>query len=281
MILAVCISALVFCPAGIVSADEETELPNPGVTPDSPFYFFDELVEQISLRFTLQAEAKAEKALQFAEERLAEMNCMMARNNVKAAIRAMNGYTARIDTAIEAVAAMGNQGAGTQAMLALGMAKHTAILDDITGETPEEAREVMIQTRERAHVCQQMALGLLEQEDPEMATQVKLKLTERQCNSVRVMAENEATANVQEDTPETTAPNGQASDDTVTQTQGNAQGQPTAGEQKAGWGESSNGEGPGLENQWGTDTKNEGAEWGETSGGAGPDLQNQWGQANN
>ncbi|MFC1956743.1 DUF5667 domain-containing protein [Chloroflexota bacterium] len=209
IVLAVCTSVLILCPTGTAFAQEAAQLPSPGITPDSPFYFLDELAEQITLRFTFREDARAEKALQYAEERLAEMNCMMARNNVRATIRAMNGYIHCIDVAMEAVEASGNQGTSSQAMLALGMAKHTAIFDDVAGEIPEEAREVMTQTRERAHICQQIALRLMEQEDPEMANQVRLMLRKRQRNSVRVMAGEEETTSFQEDSQETTVPSEQ------------------------------------------------------------------------
>ena len=282
IVLAVCTSALVFCPTGTVFAQEEAELPAPGITPDRPFYFFDELAEQIALRFTFGEEARAEKALQYAEEKLAEMNCMMAKNNARAAVRAMSGYTHYIDVAMEAVAASGNRSSSTQAMLALGTAKHTEIFDDITGKIPEEARQVMTQTRERALICQQMALGLLEQEDPKMANQVRLRLMERQRNSVRVIAEDEEVTNVQEDAQDdTTVPGDQNTDEDTPQVQGNNEEQAAGGEQWVGWGQPSDGEGPGLENHWGVDPGGQGAGWGEASDGEGPDLQNRWGQTNN
>ena len=48
IVLAVCTSALVLCPTGIAFAQEAAQLPSPGITPDSPFYFWDELAEQIA-----------------------------------------------------------------------------------------------------------------------------------------------------------------------------------------------------------------------------------------
>ena len=51
---------------------QDKELPSPGITPDSPFYFFDKLGKSIGMAFTFGSEAKARKALQYAEERLAE-----------------------------------------------------------------------------------------------------------------------------------------------------------------------------------------------------------------
>lgn len=274
IILAACTSALILFPTGTAFAEETVALPPPGITPDSPLYFWDELAEKISLRFTLRAEARAEKAMHYAEERLAEMNSMMARNNVQATIRAMNGYTHWIDIAAENIGTSGNQGANTQAMLALGIAKHTASLDDIADEIPEEARKVMTQTRERACICQQMALGQMEQEDPELANQVRLMLMERQRNSVRLMAGNEAITNAQEEPPDTTLPDEQGTGETKTQTQNSGQEQLTTGGQRTEQGESGNGSGPSLENHQGSGADGQGAGGNPPGKGEGPNLQN-------
>jgi hypothetical protein len=278
IVLAVCTLALVFCPASAAFAQEQTELPAPGITPGSLFYFFDELAEQVSLRFTFRQEARLEKALQYAEEKIAEMNHMIARNNVRAIIQAMNAYNNRIDAAMESVDALGNQGASTHAILALRMAKHIAIFDDIEAGIPGEARLTMTRIRERACICQQMALQLMEQEDPEMANQVKLKLREQKRNSVRVMAGEEVTTNVQEDSRETKVSGEQDLGEDITQLQGNKKGQPDDVEQGAGLGHSSDGEGPGLGNRWSSGAGGQGASWGETSEGEGPNLENHGGQ---
>ncbi len=278
IVLAVCTLALVFCSASTAFAQDQTELPAPGITPDSLFYFFDELAEQVCLRFTFRQEARLEKALQYAEEKIAEMNHMVARNNVRATIQAMNAYNNRISAAMESVDALGNQGASTHAILALRMAKHTAIFDDIEAGIPGEARLTMTRIRERACICQQMALRLMEQEDPEMANQVKLKLKEQKRNSVRVMAREEVTTNVQEDSRETEVSGEQDLGEDTTQLQGNKKGQPDDVEQGTGLGHSSDGEGPSLENRWIFGAGGQGAYWGETSEGKGPNLENNWGQ---
>ena len=61
--------------SGTAYAQEE-ELPNPGITPDSPFYFLDNWGKNIGLFFAFGPEAKARKALEYAEERLAEAQAM-------------------------------------------------------------------------------------------------------------------------------------------------------------------------------------------------------------
>lgn len=51
----------------------ETAQVEAGLTPDSPFYFMDRLGESLSVAFTFNDEGKAVKHLEFAEERLSEM----------------------------------------------------------------------------------------------------------------------------------------------------------------------------------------------------------------
>ncbi|MFC1934550.1 DUF5667 domain-containing protein, partial [Chloroflexota bacterium] len=64
MVPIIVILALMLCSSGVVYAQEaETTLPDPGTTPDSPFYFMDKWGKQISLAFTFNAQRKGEKAL--------------------------------------------------------------------------------------------------------------------------------------------------------------------------------------------------------------------------
>ncbi|MDH5781614.1 MAG: DUF5667 domain-containing protein, partial [Dehalococcoidia bacterium] len=86
----VCVFALTFCFGGVAYGQEEAGLPGPGITPDSPFYFADKWAKQLTLMFTFKEEAKVRKALQYAEERLAELDVMLAKNRVREATEANN-----------------------------------------------------------------------------------------------------------------------------------------------------------------------------------------------
>ena len=57
-------------------ASSETSLPDPGTTPDSFFYFMDTLAENMALAATFDADAKIEKRLEIAQEKLAEARAM-------------------------------------------------------------------------------------------------------------------------------------------------------------------------------------------------------------
>ncbi|MFC2066344.1 DUF5667 domain-containing protein [Chloroflexota bacterium] len=88
MVPLISILALMLCFGGVAYAQEGEALPDPGITPDSPFYFADKWGKQISLMFTFKAENKVQKALQYADERLAEVDAMIAKNKVKEATEA-------------------------------------------------------------------------------------------------------------------------------------------------------------------------------------------------
>jgi len=49
---------------------------NAGVKPGSFFYFFDTTFEKVNLFFTFNPEKKAKKALEYADERLAEIEAV-------------------------------------------------------------------------------------------------------------------------------------------------------------------------------------------------------------
>ncbi|MCH2453610.1 MAG: DUF5667 domain-containing protein, partial [Halobacteriales archaeon] len=79
-------------------------LENPGLTPDSPFYFLDGIGESVQLAITLDPEAKIDLELEFAEEKVAEARAMAKEGNFDAMAVAENRHDAvldRVETKIE------------------------------------------------------------------------------------------------------------------------------------------------------------------------------------
>jgi hypothetical protein len=64
--------------------DEELELPDPGITPDSPFYALDMFFEGVQEFFTFDPQAKARLHVAFAAERIAEIKVMLETKGVEA-----------------------------------------------------------------------------------------------------------------------------------------------------------------------------------------------------
>lgn len=70
----------------------DNNLPSPGITPDSPFYFFDNLLEKINLSLTFSPEGKAKKAFQYSKEKLAEARLMAFKNKIEDFKKAFQYY---------------------------------------------------------------------------------------------------------------------------------------------------------------------------------------------
>lgn len=190
MVPLIAILALMLCSSGVVYAQEaDVTLPDPGTTPDSPFYFMDKWGKSISLAFTSNAQSKAEKALRYADERMAEIDAMMAKNKIKEATRAANEYQNCLGIATKNMEQARLKGADISEKVALMAEKHLGYLSDSTDNATTDARMLMTQTRERAMTCQETALKNMAQGDPEKAAQLNLQLMERQLNRIRVQAE--------------------------------------------------------------------------------------------
>ena len=198
----VCILALTFCFGGVAYAQEEARLPDPGITPDSPFYFADKWAKQLTLMFTFKEEAKVRKALQYAEERLAELDAMLAKNRVREATEANNEYQNCLAIATKSVERAQVEDTGTSEMVALAASKHLEILNDRIADAPQNAQVVLTQTRERARICQEAALRSMVQGDPEKAAEINLMLMERQLRRIRVRVEEQQATGLQEELQE-------------------------------------------------------------------------------
>ena len=75
--------SLLFIPA-LVFAQNQAVLPNAGLTPESPFYFFDKLGEALREFFTFNPESKAHLQIDFAAERIAEIKIILETKGVNA-----------------------------------------------------------------------------------------------------------------------------------------------------------------------------------------------------
>ncbi|MFC2006968.1 DUF5667 domain-containing protein [Chloroflexota bacterium] len=190
MVPIIAILALMLCSSGVAYAQEaEATLPDPGTTPDSPFYFMDQWGKSISLAFTVNAQRKAEKALRYADERMAEIDAMMAQNKIKQATKAANGYQNYLEVTNKNMEQARLKGADVSEKVALMAEKHLGYLSDSTDNATGDARMLMTQARERAMTCQETALKNMAQGDPQKAAQFNLQLMERQLNRIRVQVE--------------------------------------------------------------------------------------------
>jgi len=196
-VLICCSLALTFCFPGAVYAQEE-ELPDPGITPDSPFYFLDNLGKKLGLMFTFGDEAKAQKALGYAEERLAEANAMALKNKLKEMTRAAGEYEQFMAMVNERLHAkvQRNPSANISEEVALATEKHLATLDRVRSRVPEEGQEALERARERTLDGHQQSLRALARNRVEIAAEVNLNAIQNRLRWALEKASENATDEV-------------------------------------------------------------------------------------
>jgi hypothetical protein len=212
------ITSLLF--GGAAYAQNE-ELPDPGITPDSPFYFFDTWGKNINMFFTFGPEAKAKKALRYAEERLSEAQAMGNKNKVREMTRAANDYDsfmAMVNERLEEAAKNGTSDNISERLAALSYRIHVRLSElkdkmppgvkkDITttdNETREEARETINRAKIATINSQIKALRILAKNKPERALDISSDTIEKLMERARFrVSENVTTDNITGDVEET------------------------------------------------------------------------------
>ncbi len=184
-------------PTGILAAAETASdtLPDPGITPDSPFYFMDKWGKQISLAFTFNTESKVRKALQYAEERLAEAEAMAAQNKVRAMEKAANEYANCLAVATQSMTRAMNKGIDTSGQVAdvtsqhlAYMYRHQAATNQQDGTACGDCEQIRLRMQDRAVTCQEDTVGALSSRNPEGALQLGTRLMEQATVRLQNMA---------------------------------------------------------------------------------------------
>ena len=132
---------------------------NPGVKPGSFFYFFDTTFEQISLFFTFSPEKKAEKALAYADERLAEVEAIAEEQNSNAVKTAITNYESNIALAAEKSKEVQDKGKAENllTLIANNASKNQEVLSAVLIKVPDEAKEAITQAIEASRKGQEEA----------------------------------------------------------------------------------------------------------------------------
>jgi len=186
IILITCLITTSFLFTGTVYAQDE-ELPDPGITPDSPFYFFDKLGKNIGMFFTFGPENKARKALKYAEERLAEARVMAEKNKAKALRNAADDYDEFMAMANKRIREVKKQDISENITesVALAISKHLSVLEKVRERVPDEASEAVTRVREASVNRQVNALRELANTRLERALDISSDAINRQMERVR------------------------------------------------------------------------------------------------
>ncbi len=122
---------------------QETELPSPGLLPDSPFYFLETIAEEIVTFFTFGDLKKAERYATLAAERLAEVQAVVEKGKPEFAEKTLARYENQLNNSIARAKKAQVKGQSTEkVMTRVGQAtsKHLEVLAQVYEKVPEQAK---------------------------------------------------------------------------------------------------------------------------------------------
>ncbi len=128
---------------------QETELPDPGLTPDSPFYFLETIAEEIVTFFTFGDLKKAERYATLAAERLAEAQAVVEKGKSELVEKTLARYEKQLNNSIaRAEKAMAEDKNTEKAMAVLAKvgkatSKHLEVLAEVYEKVPEQAKSAI------------------------------------------------------------------------------------------------------------------------------------------
>ena len=131
---------------GPVVLAQETELPNPGLTPDSLFYVLEWISEGIGTFFTFGDLKKAERYAALAVERLAEVQAMVEKGKHKFVEKTLQRYENQLNNSIaraeKAQAKTQNTEKVMEVVARVGKATsvHLEVLAQVYEKVPEQAK---------------------------------------------------------------------------------------------------------------------------------------------
>jgi Domain of unknown function (DUF5667) len=115
-----------------------------GITPDSPLYAFDKLMESIQVTLTFSAGSKAELLVSFANERLAEASILSEQSKAKLVEKIMKAYIQIIEKAEEKINEAAESGKEVKfAIEEIKVSQDTAgkVILSLKGVLPQESAE--------------------------------------------------------------------------------------------------------------------------------------------
>jgi len=125
---------------------QETELLDPGLTPDSPFYFLERIAEGIGTFFTFGDLKKAERYATLAAERLAEAQAVVDKGKPELAEKTLERYRMQLENSIARAEKAQIKGENTEKVMArIGQAtsKHLEVLAEVYEKVPEQAKSAI------------------------------------------------------------------------------------------------------------------------------------------
>ncbi|KKU18010.1 MAG: hypothetical protein UX27_C0023G0003 [Candidatus Azambacteria bacterium GW2011_GWA2_45_90] len=151
--------SILFISLAFVAPMQASAATNAGVKPGSFFYFFDTTFENIGLFFTFSPEKKAQKALGYSDERLAEIEAVAEEKNPGAVKTAIANYESSIALATEKSKEVKDKGQAETLLnsIADNTSRNQEVLSAILIKVPEEAKAAITQAIEASKKSQEEA----------------------------------------------------------------------------------------------------------------------------
>ena len=142
--------ALVFVfSLGTGASAQETEFSDPGLTPDSPFYFLEIITEGIGTFFTFGDLKKAERYAALATERLAEIQAVVEKGKSEFAEKTLQRYEKQLNNSMDRAQKAQAKGQDTEKVMEVlaragrATSRHLEVLTEVYEKVPERARSAI------------------------------------------------------------------------------------------------------------------------------------------
>lgn len=177
-----------------VLAHTSAELPEPGLTPDSPLYFLDTVSESVGMVFAFSDEAKTKRATMIAGEKIAEIKAMVEKGDEVAARKASDRYESVMASAAQDLAQAAQSKDGFDAALAdlvaTATSHHLTVLAEVYDRVPEQAKDAIQRVMEKSEQRAEEALSKRsERNDAAGSDHVKEEVQEK-INNARAVRES-------------------------------------------------------------------------------------------
>jgi tetratricopeptide (TPR) repeat protein len=165
---------------GVGALAQDTELPSPGLTPDSPLYFLERISEGIGTFFTFGDLKKAERYAVLATERVAEAQAVVNKGKPEAVQIALKRYEDQLGRALakaETAKAKGQNIERVTEIVATATSKHLTVLEGVLEKVPEAAKEAITRALEKSKNGHITAIIALAGENPGKAVEINIDST--------------------------------------------------------------------------------------------------------
>jgi len=174
-----------------------------GILPDSPFYFFKALGEDIKAFFTFDVLAKAQRYAGMAQLRIAEMQAMAEQAKTKRMEKAAERYQKQLEKSVKYLAKAQERDREQEKErinqleeeIAQNIEGYIAILDGSLGELPQQIKLKIRLVKDASGEIQIQALKLLVKDNPEKAVGIFLTALENRLRKIDVGVDYDDTEN--------------------------------------------------------------------------------------